>query len=886
MHRRPETGDIVSDLPTGTVTYLFTDIEGSTALLQALGDAASAVFDDHDRIVGGAITDHGGTVVRTEGDSFFAAFPTGPQAVAAAVEAQRGLAAHPWPEGTPIRVRMGVHTGRGTLGGSDYRGLDVHRAARIAAAAHGGQIIISGATAGLMTGDPTMPELLDLGAHRFKDLLEPESVHQVVADGLPLDFEPIRSLDATVNNLPTQLTSFIPRPDATRIADLLQRNRLVTLTGPGGTGKTRLALHVAAEASGGFDAVYFVGLAPVTDPDLVAATIASTLGLTVASGPPEHVVADFLSGRRTLLVLDNFEQILDAATVVGHLLAGAPELKVIATSRAPLHVAGEQEYAVPPMAVPNGETDLESLQSKAAVALFVDRAASSLPDFALTEDNAAAVAEITKRLDGLPLAIELAAARVKLLPPPTLAERLRASLDVLASTRRDLPERQQTLRGAIGWSYDLLTPDEQRLLRGLSVFRGGGTLDAIERVCERALDERGHDLLSTLETLVDHSLIRQVSGAFGPRFIMLETIREFSWEHLIATDDCPLIQQAHLDTYLGLAEEAAPKLTGVEQARWLTVLSEDRDNLRAAMAHALSARRDEEAARLAAGLWRFWHMRGLIPEGREHISQVLESTDPAPALRLKVLEAAGGLAYWAGDFEATRPYYDEALAVARSLGDRPAVAAALYDVSFPSMLQGADQEMVTAYLGEAEEIYRAEGDRAAVARVTWARGVAAMFVGDPATTLDKSLEARPMLEEAGDVFMVAWSHHMTAVALLSLERHDEALSHTLAALDVFERVGDVSGIILQLQNFNQYSLRVGDHENAILFAGAVATQKHLTGMNLSEAAANAVLDLDHAYEVLGKDAADALFERGMAMSLEDAVALARAVADEKPGMGS
>jgi predicted ATPase/class 3 adenylate cyclase len=867
----------VSELPTGTVTYLFTDIEGSTALLQSLGDAASSVFDDHDRIVGGAITDHGGTVVRTEGDSFFAAFPTGPEAVAAAVEAQRRITEHSWPTEAPVRVRMGLHTGQGVLGGSDYRGLDVHRAARIAAAAHGGQIIVSGATAALIAGAPTMPALRDLGAHRFKDLLEPENVHQVVAEGLPDGFGPIRSLDATVNNLPTQLTSFIPRPEADRIADLLASNRLVTLTGPGGTGKTRLALHVAAEASGDFAAVYFVALAPVTDSSLVAATIASTLGLTVAAGSPEHIVADFLAGKRSLLVLDNFEQILDAAPVVGQLLSGAPELKVIATSRAPLHVAGEQEYPVPPLAVPNGETDLDSLQATAAVALFVDRASSSLPDFALTDDNASAVAEITKRLDGLPLAIELAAARVKLLPPPALAERLRVSLDVLASARRDLPERQQTLRGAIGWSYDLLASDEQRLMRGLSVFRGGATLDAIEKVCHDILDDTPRDLLGTLETLVDHSLVRQVGGAFGPRFFMLETIREFAWEHLIATDDCPHIQGAHLKTYLGLAEEASPNLTGAEQARWLTVLHEERDNLRSAMAHALDATRTGDAGRLAAALWRYWHMRGLVPEGIEYVTRVLEFADLPPELRLRVLEAAGGLSYWAGDLDAARPRYDEALAVARALDEPLKVASALYDASFPSMLQGEDHDTVAEYLDEAEAIYVEAGDRAGVARVTWARGVAAMFVDDPETTLERTLEARPALEEAGDVFMVAWSRHMAGIALLTLDRSEEALPHIMAAFDVFEEVGDVSGVILQLQNFNQLCLRRGDHANAVLLAGAIATQKHLTGMNLSEVAANAVLGLEPAYEALGKEAADDLFQRGMAMSLDEAVAVARGI---------
>ena len=626
------------DLPAGTVTFLFTDIEGSTALLHRLGDDARAVFEDHARLIRSAVADAGGTEVRTEGDSFFVVFSSAPAAVAAAVEVQRLLAAHPWPEGGEVRVRMGLHSGQGLVGGDDYHGVDVHRAARIAAAGHGGQIILSEATRALVAHDTGSPPLLDLGEHRFKDLLQPERIYQAVVEGLRSEFPPIRSLDAVPNNLPAQLTSFIGRADVERVIDLLPSSRLVTLTGPGGTGKTRLSLQVAAEVSDRFEGVYFVPLAPVTEPDLVAVTIASTLGLTHPGTKPEQVVVDYLQNRRYLLVLDNFEQVLDAAPVVATVLASAPDLTAMVTSRAPLRIAGEQEYPVPPLGLPDGARDLDALLGTEAVSLFVDRAQAARPDFTLDAENAPAVAEITRRLDGLPLAIELAASRVKLLPPQTMLARLEESLDLVTSARRDLPERQRTLRGAITWSYDLLGDEERRLLRVLSVFRGGAALDAVEAVCGRVTHRSGIDLLAFLETLVDHSLVRQEEKDGEPRFTMLETIREFAWEELQATDDYPLVQEAHLATYTTLAEEGAPHLTGIEQRRWLRILERERDNLRAALSYAIEASRAEESCRLAAALWRFWHMRGYIHEGRGRAAEVLHIAQPVLSRQIKALE--------------------------------------------------------------------------------------------------------------------------------------------------------------------------------------------------------------------------------------------------------
>ena len=877
MHPRDNSGGAVTQLPTGTVTFFFSDIEGSTALLQRFGAEASALLDAHDAILQAALDARGGTTLRTEGDSFFAVFPSAPDAVAAAVDAQRSLAAHSWPEDGQIRVRIGLHTGAGELGGADYRGIDVHRAARIGAAAHGGQIIISESTAALLPLSPGAPELADLGAHRFKDLLQPIEIHQVVADGLDREFPQIRSLDATTHNLPAELTSFVPRPEVERITALLATHRLVTLTGPGGTGKTRLALQVAAEASDDFEAVFHVPLAAVTDPELVAATIASTLGLTRSSASAERLIIDYLKGQQTLLLLDNFEQILDAAPLVARLIAGANDLKVLVTSRAALQVSAEQEFPVPPLALPNGETSVEALSKKAAVALFVDRAAASLPDFTLTDDNASAVAEITRRLDGLPLAIELAASRVKVLAPTVMAERLRASFDVLSTTKRDLPARQQTLRNAIAWSYDLLSPIEQRLLRGISVFRGGATLQAIESVCGRVLGDEHSDILDPLEALVHHSLVRYDPTQPTPRYMMLETIREFAWRRLTETDDCGAIRDAHLDTHVDLAEEVGPHLTGADQAYWLDIVQRERDNFRAAFAFAEESGRFDAAARIVSSLWRYLQARGLIPEGRDFARRVLIADDLDDALRLRVTSAAGSLAYWAADLDAATEYYSSAVELARRVGDPHALAEAVYDAAFPQFLGDGDQEVAHAMLDEAKTLFRDLGDHHGLARITWARGVAAIRVGDADTTLETSLEALPDLEAAGDMTMVAWSHHMATVALLAMDRIEEAMPHIRAALDFFEPVRDIAGLILQLQNLNQLSLRTGDYERAIILAGAVANQQHATGMNLAEVAANAILGLEEAYEALGRQRADELFDQGINTSLAEAIALSREV---------
>jgi class 3 adenylate cyclase len=470
----------MAGLPTGTVTFLFSDIEGSTRLLQTLGDRYVAVLDEHAAILRRAVAGAGGVEVSTEGDSFFVAFASPQAAVRAAVATQRGLAAHDWPPGRPVRVRMGLHTGEGVLGGDNYVGLDVHRAARIAGAAHGGQVLVSDATRALVDhGLPDGASLRDLGEHRLKDIALPERLHDLVIEGLRADFPPPRTLDARRDNLPVQLTSFVGRnEEIAEVRRLLGRTRLLTLSGPGGVGKTRLALQVAAELLAGFgDGAFFVDLSSVTDPALVPSVVAQVLGVPEVAGRPIlEAVRDRLRNQELLLVVDNFEQVVEAAPLLEELLTAAPALKVLVTSRVVLSLRGEQEYVVPPLELPDPERlpDLPALGRVEAVRLFTERAQAVRPGFRLTEENAPAVAEICARLDGLPLAIELAATRTQVLSPEQLLARLQQRLALLTSGARTLPERQRTLRAAIAWSYDLLEAAERRLLARLSVFSGAG----------------------------------------------------------------------------------------------------------------------------------------------------------------------------------------------------------------------------------------------------------------------------------------------------------------------------------------------------------------------------------------------------------------------------
>src|SRR5215204_3556721 len=543
---------------------------------------------------------------------------------------------------------MALHTGAAEERGGDYFGPPVNRVARLLSAGHGGQTLLSSATWKLVHDRlPEDTELRDLGERRLKDLIRPERIFQLIASDLPPSFPPLKTLDARLNNLPSQPTPLVGRErEVAGVCRLLRGGgvRLLTLTGPGGMGKTRLALQVAADLVDEFeDGVFFVPLAPISDPDLVVPTVARTLDITETSGrTPEEALKDYLRNKEMLLVLDNFEQVVEAAPLVGELLSACPALKVLATSRTVLRIYGEQEFTVPPLELPapSHPQPLERLTQYEAVRLFVERAQAAKADFSVTNDNAPAVAEICHRLDGLPLAIELAAARIKVLSAQKILEHLGNRLKLLTGGARDLPERQRTLRSTIEWSYGLLEEGEKVLFARLSVFAGGRTLEAIEAICD-AEGDLPVDVLDGLASLVDKSLLKQEEGVGGePRFVMLETIHEFAREKLEGSGEAEDLRRLHARYFLALAEEAEPALEGSQQQVWLDRLEEEHDNMRTVLSWSLGQGQDAELAlRIGAVLGEFWYLRGYWSEGRRWLEEALTKSGRTPtAARARALQ--------------------------------------------------------------------------------------------------------------------------------------------------------------------------------------------------------------------------------------------------------
>lgn len=835
-----------TDLPTGTLTFLFTDIEGSTRLATALGGRWPAVLERHQEILRECFMSRGGVEVATEGDSFFVVFPSAPASLAAAVAAQQRLVAEPWPDGAVVRVRMGLHTGEGTLGADNYVGLDVHRAARVASAGHGGQVLISAATRSL--AEHSLPDgvtLRDLGEHRLKDLAMPERLAMLVVPGCPTEFPPLRTVDAVPNNLPIQPTSFIGREkevaETSRL--LLDGARLVTLTGPGGTGKSRLSLQVAAEVSDRFsDGVFFVPLASISDPALVPSAIAQALQIPVAGNQPvEERLRDWLKGKRLLLVLDNFEQVLPAASIVADLLRSEESMRILVTSRASLRLYGEHEYPVPSLRLPKRlPDDPERLSQFEAVKLFIERAVSVRPDFRVTNDNAPSVAMICSRLDGLPLAIELAAARIKVLPPHAILVRLERSLDLLTSGARDLPERQRTLRGAIAWSWDLLTEDQRRLFARFGIFANGARLEQAEVVGGSDLDL---DVLEGLSELVDQSLIRQSEEPDGEsRFWLLATIREYALERLAESGEDEAVRRRHAEAYADLAELAEPELTGIRQGEWLARLDREHDNLRAAIEWATERGEAALALRLVSAPWRFWQFRGHLREAAQRQAKALAmpgASGADPRVRYRALEAAGGIQYWLGDYRTAFRFYDESLAVARTLGDRALVAQALYNRAFTGEGDDPFQLMRTEGREAAEEalaIWRELGDRAGVGRALWALGNADGFAEELDRAEAEYREALEIFRELGDRYYLGWSTFELGNIATRRERWAEAVPFFAESLEVFMGAEDVSGATVLLTGLAWCAYNLGDLEPAFRLAGASGRLEREHGVGLMQTA--------------------------------------------------
>jgi predicted ATPase/class 3 adenylate cyclase len=742
----------VRDLPTGTVTFLFSDIEGSTRLLEALKDAYPPLLERHRAIVRDAIERHAGVEVGTQGDSFFAVFRTAADAVEAAVDIERELRAAEWPEDGEIRVRIGIHTGEGIVVGDDYVGLDVHRAARIMAAGHGGQVLVSATATALVGERADGISLRDLGLHRLRDLSAPERLFQVVAEGLADEFPGLRSLDAIPNNLPTQVTRLVGREaELQAIRDLLSTNRLVTLTGPGGIGKTTLALHAAADSVDRFpDGAWFVDLSDVRDADAALASIVrSVRGLAVAGSVPLlEGLAAALAGRSMLLVLDNFEQVVAAAADVAALLARCEDVTFLVTSRAALHVRGERVVPIAPLSLPataGGRrsrtdagapkpADVASVATSEAVVLFVERAREARPEFELTDGNAPIVAELCARLDGLPLAIELAAARLRLFSLEELRERLR--LELLRGGPRDLPERQRALRATIDWSHELLDPDERALFALLSLF-SGARIDAVEDVASRLDALRDVDVIDRLASLVDKSLVRRVDEGGQDRLVMLETIREYAAERLAEEPGLQAAgRRAHAEHYAAFAAAHRNALRGRDRALAQAEVTAELGNVMAAWRTLVEAADLARLNDMLHALWGFHEARGWYHEAiglTNDLLGVLASVAPSPgageeaiALRLSL---ARGLLAIRGYRPEIESLYRDALALTERAGGLPPQLAVLRSLASYHLARGElDRE---AEIGrQMLELGEREGDVDIQVEGHVVLGPALTFLGD------------------------------------------------------------------------------------------------------------------------------------------------------------
>jgi predicted ATPase/class 3 adenylate cyclase len=909
------------NLPTGTVTFLFTDIEGSTKLAQDYAEGWEALQERHNQILRHAMGAQNGYVFRIIGDAFCAAFETAGEALRAALASQVELFAKNW-EGPPVRVRMGIHTGGAEVQeDGDYIGyLTLTRVQRVMSAAHGGQILLSNTAAELVRNE--LPEnvlLLDMREHRLKGLSQPEHLWQAVAAGLPQDFPPLQTLNDILNNLPMQLTSFIGREiELAEIQRALENHRLLTLTGPGGVGKTRLSIEIAARQAHAFrHGAWFIQLEHIDDPGLVPAAIAHVFNLQESAGRKVgEMLKDYLMDKALLLVLDNFEQVIDAAPLVKELLTSALQIKIMVTSRTALRVSGEYEYHVPLLPLPDHKHpfSLEQLTQLGSVQLFVERARSVKPDFVLTAENAPAVAETCQRLDGLPLAIELAAARVRVLPPQKMLGQLDHRLRFLVSSSRDLPARQQTLRAAISWSCDLLTPPEKLLFRRLAVFLGSATLDAIEFVC---LAGEEMDVLTGLESLLDKNLIRQVEQDGEGRYEMLETIRDFADETLVASGEAPRIQARHLAYFRRMAQAAELDLVGPDELQWMVRLAREHDNLRAAILWGL--KNDfEKAVEILCALALFWSRGGHNEEiigwlrlalsdprlnATESTSGSYRSLRARAVLTLGILalqqdypeapgtlqeaitllrqvdrkaDLAAALAFtgFLGDLNAAR----ESVAIARTLDDPWTLAYCLVWQSQALRAAGGDLQIAQRSAAEGAQLSRRIGSEWAVARAVFSQGQLAVALGGLA-------EARAHFQECIGLFTRSQDRYHANRARIELAqieknrgRFTEAIVLYKAAILVWQDLGLQTALAGPFECLAMIAAAQGNFQYAAWLAGAAQRLRQQTA---SPVAQSEQKECDQTLEVVRTQLGEELFHsslaKGQAMTLREAVACALAL---------
>jgi predicted ATPase/class 3 adenylate cyclase len=869
------TDDDRASLPKGTVAFLMTDIEGSTQAVSRLGTAWPPLLDEHFALIRRAIEAHQGTWISSEGDAVFVVFRSVREAIGAGVEAQRGAATAGPTDGERLKVRIGIHAGEAVVGGRDYTGMDVHRTARLTAAGHGGQILVSEAAHALMPGVPG-PELTyrDLGTYRLRDIPAPERIRQVVGPGLASEFPPLVASTLARTNLPSPLTRFVGRSrEVAEVADLLRRERLVTLTGPGGTGKTRVAIETAAHLLGEFqDGVWFVALDVLREPRLVIPTIAATLGVSDQSGRSlAAALSSRLADEHALLVLDNFEQVVEAAPDVGDLLRSASRVRVLASSREPMAIAGEAVYPIAPLAVPAepGRPTAGQLEGLEAVDLFVDRATAARPDFRLTDANAPAVAAICRRLDGLPLALELAAARSNLLSPDQILARLNQRLTLLASSRRDLPDRQRTLRGAIDWSHDLLSDSESVVFRRFSVFSGGADVDSLASVLDPE-GELGIEMLDLASGLVDRSLLGSVADGEKHRLGMLETIREYAAERLEASGESRMVHDRHLAHFRQLAEGAKDILTDPRRDEMLDRLDRELPNLRAALRWALDGGDVDAGLAIVTGLNSYWTSRGGIGEARVALTALLQASGDRPltAARARGTALAASLAGWHVDFAAAGALGAEALRLAEELGD-PELRLAAYVASGWGAV-GPAPAVAREHFLRAIELAGIVGDDAMLRLALGGLSVALLNLGELDEALAVSIDVAERSDRAGDAYNAGYARMGIGQIKVRLGDTKGATSEFVVALRRFRDAGADIGIAVVLDLFALIALQTGDAPRAARLGGFAERLRREAGGGGSTLISNDEPPLVQARRVMDSAAFDRAVAEGEALDLEEA----------------
>ncbi len=880
---------------------MFSDIEGSTALLGRVGDVRyREALSAHRALMRAAFAQWRGREISTEGDSFFVVFGSADDAVCCCLETQRALARYDWPDGAAVRVRMGLHSGRPTEHEDNYLGMDVHLAARIAAIAHGGQVVVSDATRLLaQAGFPAGVSLRDLGFHRLKDIAEAERIWQLTGPGLAAEFPPLKSL-GTQTSLPVPATPLVGREeDLTRLLELLGRpqTRLVTLTGTGGSGKTRLSLAAAVALGNAFPhGVYFVALAAVRDAEVMWKSLADSLNVS-AQGSAADAVTAYLAGRRALVVLDNLEQLDGAGEVAAALLAAAPGLVALATSRGPLHVMGEQEFPVPALSV-SRDGGVEAVADCAAGRLFVQQARMVRPGFTITADNAADVAAICRRLDGLPLAIELAASRVRLLAPKALLARLGPSLGTAEAGR---PLRQQTLRNLVAWSHDLLTPELAQVFRQLSVFAGGCELDALTAVAAPGdAAGSGSDPLEMVAELADVSLITVAEGADGePRLGMLETIRDYALERLGQDDDPDAVRRRHAEYYAALAERAREQLDGPMQLTAMDRLETEHDNLRAALAWSLDAQAAGPAAdpervviglRLVQALTAFWSWHGHATEGRRWLQRAMDLASAGGGAPLaRVAHGLGILMDEQGEPDTALRLFERSLAIWRELGDREQQARDLNSLGIVHRHLG-DPDTARAMLEAAIAINREIGNKLQLAGALVNLGQLESAAGRLDRAIEALREGLTLDSERGEPFSIALDRQSLALVSFRAGRPGEARDMLASVFDYHATSGNTLLFVHALELAAAIAGGLGDPRRAARLAGAAEAVRHESGM-LSTPQEAVMFEelLAPGHAAVTEQEWDAELAAGRALSREEALALLGSlsqVPDRPPGRPS